>query len=74
MVCRTAYRALWLRDYARLDVRLTVEGEVWVIEANANPFISEGHDMANMARKAGMKYPDFIRRIIGEASARYERA
>jgi D-alanine-D-alanine ligase len=73
-ICRLAYRALWLRDYARLDVRLTGEGEVWVIEANANPFISDGHDMANMARKAGMKYPDFIQRIVDEAWARYERA
>lgn len=72
-VCRTAYRALWLRDYARLDVRLTAEGEVWVIEANANPFISDGHDMANMAWKAGMAYPAFIQRLVDEARARYER-
>jgi D-alanine-D-alanine ligase len=73
-VCRTAYRALWLRDYARLDVRLTPDGEVWVIEANANPFISDGHDMANMAWKAGMQYPEFVERLVNEAVARYERA
>ncbi len=73
-ICRTAYRALWLRDYARLDVRLTPDGEVWVIEVNANPFISDGHDMANMAWKAGMSYPEFIERIVEEAWARYDGA
>ncbi len=72
--CRTAYRALWLRDYGRLDLRLAADGQVWVLEANANPFISYGHDMANSAAKAGMEYTDFIQRIVDAAVARYERA
>jgi D-alanine-D-alanine ligase len=72
--CRTAYRALWLRDYARLDLRVTEDGGVWVLEANANPFISYGHDMANAAAKAGMEYRDFIQRIVHAALDRYERA
>lgn len=71
-VCRTAYRALWLRDYARVDVRLTASGEVWFIEANANPFISWGHDVANAARKAGMEYHEFIQRVVDEAMARHD--
>ncbi|HEX5576030.1 MAG TPA: hypothetical protein VFX42_09170 [Gemmatimonadales bacterium] len=72
--CRVAYRALWLRDYARLDLRLTPDGGVWVLEANANPFISYGHDMANAAAKAGMEYCDFIQRIVDAAVGRYVRA
>jgi D-alanine-D-alanine ligase len=72
--CRTAYRALWLRDYARLDLRLSPDGEIWVLEANANPFISYGHDMANAAAKAGMEYYDFIQRIVDAAIARYDRS
>jgi len=70
---RTAYRALWLRDYARLDLRLTAGGEVWFIEANANPFISYGHDVASAADKGGMDYYDFVQRIVDEAVERYER-
>jgi D-alanine-D-alanine ligase len=73
-ICRTAFRALWLRDYARLDVRLTAAGELWFIEANANPFISYGHDVANAADKAGMKYPQFIQRIVEEAMKRGDQA
>jgi D-alanine-D-alanine ligase len=72
--CRVAYRALWLRDYARLDLRLSPDGGVWVLEANANPFISYGHDMANAAAKAGMEYCDFIQRIVDAAVGRYVRA
>ncbi len=70
--CRNAFRALWLRDYARLDVRVTDDGEVWVIEANANPFISFGHDMANAAEKAGMDYYAFIQRLVDTAMERHE--
>lgn len=73
-IARTAFRALHLRDYARLDVRLTPEGEIWVIEANANPFISIGHDTANAAEKAGMPYPAFIQRLVDEAIGRHAQA
>jgi D-alanine-D-alanine ligase len=73
-ICRTAFRALWLRDYARLDIRLAPDGEVWFLEANANPFISYGHDMANAAVKAGMDYYQFVQRLVDEAVGRYEHA
>jgi D-alanine-D-alanine ligase len=69
-ICRTAFRSLWLRDYARLDVRVAPDGEVWFLEANANPFISYGHDMANAAEKAGMNYYAFVQRIVDEAEER----
>lgn len=73
-ICRTACKALWLCDYARIDLRLTESGEIWVLEANANPYIAHGHEVANAAEKAGMPYPKFIQRIIHEAVTRYERA
>lgn len=73
-VTRTAVRALHLRDYARLDLRLTPDDEVCVIEVNANPFISFGHDTANAAEKAGLDYYAFIGRLLEEARARYAEA
>lgn len=72
--CRTAFHALWFQDYGRMDVRLTHDLEVYVIEANPNPFIAFGHDMANAAEKAGMDYYNFIQRIADEAAARHGRA
>ena len=68
--CFASYRALWLRDYARIDVRLAPDGEIWFIEANANPFLSYGHDSAEAAHKAGMRYDAFIQRIVDDALAR----
>jgi D-alanine-D-alanine ligase len=68
--CNVSYRAFWLRDYARIDVRLTDDNEIWFIEANANPFLSYGHDSAESAHKAGLRYNAFIQRIVDEAMAR----
>lgn len=68
--CQAAYRAFWLRDYARIDVRLTKDNEIWFIEANANPFLSYGHDSAESAHKAGLRYDAFIQRIVDEAMNR----
>ncbi|MBX3146761.1 MAG: ATP-grasp domain-containing protein [Gemmatimonadales bacterium] len=73
-ICRTACRALWLCDYARIDVRLTDNDEVWVLEANANPYISEGHEFANSAEKIGLDYHQLIERIVTDAMARYANA
>ena len=69
-ICRTAFRALSLRDYARIDLRLGEDDQIWVLEANANPYIAEGHEMANAAEKSGMPYDAFIQRIVDEALAR----
>src|SRR5258708_17405092 len=55
-ICSTASHALWLQDYGRVDVRLTHDDEVYVLEVNPNPFIAAEHEMAEAAAKAGLKY------------------
>lgn len=72
-VCRKAYRLLQLRDYARLDLRITPREEVYVIEANPNPDITQGEEVAEAARKAGMSYSRFIHRIVKHALSRHGR-
>jgi len=67
---RTAYKALCLRDYGRMDLRLTDKDEVWFLEANANPYIADNHEVAISARKAGLSYEQLIQRIVDEAMAR----
>jgi D-alanine-D-alanine ligase len=73
-VCRTAFRLLWLRDYARCDVRLAADGQVWLLEANANPYIADGHDFAESAGKSGLAYPALIQRLVETALQRHGHA
>src|SRR5207237_197188 len=66
----TALHALWLQDYGRVDLRLTHDDEVYVLEVNPNPFLAAENEMADAAERAGMGYTDFIQRIVDEAMAR----
>src|SRR6201993_2052122 len=66
-----AYRAVKLRDYGRIDMRLSAKGEVYVIEANPNPWLSSGQEFAMAARKSGLSYTQMIGEIVDLAMARY---
>jgi len=59
-----AYRAVKLRDYGRIDMRLTPEGEVYVIEANPNPWLSSKHEFAMAAKRSGRSYTELIKSIL----------
>jgi len=65
-----AYRAVKLRDYGRIDMRLTPEGEVYVIEANPNPWLSSKHEFAMAAKKSGRNYTQLIGEIVEMAATR----
>jgi D-alanine-D-alanine ligase len=69
-ICTTAFHALWLQDYGRIDVRLTHDDEAYVLEVNPNPFLAEDNEMADAAAKAGMSYEAFVQRIVDEALRR----
>ena len=62
--CRRIYHLLTIDGYARLDLRLTADNQVYFIEANPNPTLAEDEDFAQSARKAGLTYPQVIDRII----------
>jgi D-alanine-D-alanine ligase len=70
-VCKRAYRVLQLQDYGRMDLRLTPDGRVVVLEANPNPDIAYGEEVAEAADKIGLDYESLIDRIIHLALARY---
>ncbi len=66
-----AYRALKLRDYGRIDMRLAPNGDVYVIEANPNPWLASRQEFAMAARASGLSYTETIGSIIDLAMSRY---
>lgn len=63
-VAKRVYRALDLRGYARIDVRMDAEGTVYVLEANPNPQIAHDEDFADSAEKAGYEYQDLLQELL----------
>ena len=61
---RRIYRALGLSGYARMDFRLTADGRVYALEANANPNLEETEDFAESALAAGIKYRELLERLM----------
>jgi D-alanine-D-alanine ligase len=68
-----SFQALRLRDYARIDLRVTAAEEIYVIEANPNCYLEEKSEFARAAQKSGLEYTDLIGRIVELANARYSR-
>ena len=67
-----AYRALRVRDYGRIDLRLTETGDVYVIEVNANCYLEEHSEYATAAVAHGMSYPELVNRIAELAIERWK--
>ena len=62
--CKRIYHLLTIDGYARLDLRLTKDNQVYFIEANPNPTLAADEDFAQSALKAGLSYPQLVQRII----------
>jgi D-alanine-D-alanine ligase len=63
-ICKRTYRILGLSGYARIDIRMEASGKFYVIEANANPQLAYGEDLAESAERAGVSYEKLIQRIL----------
>ncbi len=59
-----AYRALRVRDYGRVDLRLTEAGEIYVLEVNANCYLEKEQEFAMAAEAAGYDYEALLEKIV----------
>ena len=57
-----------LSGYARVDFRVDLMGNPWVLEINANPCLSPDAGFAAALERAGIPYTDAIERIIEDAN------
>ncbi len=68
-VADTAFRAIGCRDYARIDTRVTEEGEIFVLEVNPNPSIYSVLIDSGLPA-IGTNYDEFIHALVKNAIAR----
>lgn len=66
-VAKKTYRALDLNGYARIDLRVTTDERIYVLEANPNPDISKSDEFAQSAKKAKISYQNLLKKIISQA-------
>ena len=58
------YRILGLTGYARIDLRLKDNDEIYVLEANPNPDIGYGSEISCATEAVGIEYGELLQRII----------
>jgi D-alanine-D-alanine ligase len=70
--CRATFMALGCRDVARVDLRLTPEGRVYVIEVNPLPGLTPDYsDLCLIANGAKIGYSTLIGEILSGAIKRW---
>ena len=58
------FRTLQLGGYARIDFRVDEGDNFYCLEANPNPEIARGEEMAEAAGAAGISYEQLLQRIV----------
>ncbi|MFO0866630.1 MAG: ATP-grasp domain-containing protein [Gemmataceae bacterium] len=69
-IAKRAFRVLGCRDYARIDFRMNAAGEPYVLEINPNPEICDYACFGLILKSAGIRYEDFLIRLVEQAIAR----
>jgi len=64
------YRVMACRDYARVDMRLDRNNNLYVIEVNPNPDISDDAGFARSARAYGFTFEGIVSKIVEYALER----
>jgi len=63
-ICKKVYQVLNLTGYARIDMRVSSDGKIYILEANPNPNIASDDEFAKSALHAGIKYSELIDILI----------
>ena len=58
-----AFKALGCRGYARIDFRMSTEGEFYFLEANTLPGMTQTSLVPKAAKAAGIDFPQLLNRI-----------
>ncbi len=65
-----AFRAVGMRDYGRIDIRLSTSGVPYVVDVNPNCDLSRHAGMARAATAVGIEYPAMAKLLVRYALRR----
>lgn len=65
-----AYKVCGCNDYARLDIRLTKDNKVFVLEVNPNPDLTSGVSLMESAEHVGLSFGETLAKIVEYALSR----
>lgn len=61
------WKSLGLRNYARIDFRMTPDEEIFLLEANTLPGMTASSLVPKSAKARGLEFPDLLEMIIRDA-------
>ncbi len=59
-----AFQAIGCRDYVRLDIRVSENRRIYVLEINTNPVVSPESGFEDAAKSSGITYADFLHELV----------
>lgn len=68
-----AFKVMGVRDYSRVDMRLSKDNKLYVLEVNPNPDLTEGAGFMRSAATSGLSYAATLKKIVMFAYERGKR-
>ncbi len=69
-VALKTFKEIGCKDYARIDIRISENRRVYVLEVNTNPFLDPSAGFGQACESAGISYNAFIKEIVENAMKR----
>jgi len=63
-ISRRVFRALGLKGVSRLDLRVTPDNVIYVIEVNPNPSLAMDDEVASSCKRVNISYPQLVQKLL----------
>ncbi len=67
-VALQCYQVMGFRGFGRIDMIIDADDQVWVLEINPIPGMTDTSLLPKAAQAAGLSFDDVIERVLGEAA------